>query len=137
NLVNNWIRVEVLGRLNRDDLDIRQTPISPAQLAAIIQKIGNGIISGKIAKSIFDAVWAGDAVDVDEYIKTNDLTQVSDDSALAPMIDQIINDNPKQVEQYLAGKTKLIGFFVGQVMKQTGGKANPQQVNDLLMAKLK
>ena len=137
NLVNNWIRVEVLGRLNRDDLDIRQVPISPEQLAAIIQKIGAGVISGKIAKSVFEAVWDGEAIDVDEYIETNDLTQVSDDSALAPMIDQIISDNPKQVEQYLAGKTKLIGFFVGQVMKQTGGKANPQQVNDLLMAKLK
>ena len=137
NLVNNWIRVEVLGRLNRDDLDIRQVPVTPEQLAAIIQKIGDGVISGKIAKSIFDAVWEGDATDVDEYIESNDLTQVSDDSALAPMIDQIIKNNPKQVEQYLAGKTKLLGFFVGQVMKQTAGKANPQQVNDLLMAKLK
>lgn len=137
NLVNNWIRVEVLGRLNRDDLGIHQAPISPAQLAAIIQKIGDGVISGKIAKSVFEAVWDGDAIDVNEYIETNDLTQVSDDSALAPMIDQIIRDNPKQVEQYLAGKTKLIGFFVGQVMKQTGGKAHPQQVNDLLMTRLK
>lgn len=137
NLVNNWIRVEVLGRLNRDELDIGQAPILPEQLAAIIQKICDGVISGKIAKSIFDAVWAGDAVDVNAYIESNDLTQVSDDSALAPMIDKIIEDNPKQVGQYLAGKTKLIGFFVGQVMQQTAGKANPQQVNDLLMAKLK
>jgi aspartyl-tRNA(Asn)/glutamyl-tRNA(Gln) amidotransferase subunit B len=136
-LANNWIRVEVLGRLNKDDLDIRQTPVSTEQMTVIIKRIKDGAISGKIAKTIFEAVWEGDTSDVDQYIESNNLTQMSDDSALAPMIDQIIVENPKQVEQYKAGKTKLIGFFVGQVMKQTGGKANPQQVNELLAAKLK
>lgn len=136
-LANNWVRVEVLGRLNRDDLNIRQVPVKPEQLATIIQRIESGAISGKIAKSVFDALWDGEATDVDAYIESNDLNQVSDDASLAPMIDQIIADNPKQAEQYREGKTKLMGFFVGQVMKQTGGKANPQQVNDLLVAKLK
>ena len=136
-LANNWIRVEVLGRLNRDDLDIRHSPLSTDQLTTLIQRIKDGGISGKIAKSIFDAIWEGEASDVDEYIESNDLTQMSDDSALGPMIDQVIADNPKQVEQFKAGKTKLIGFFVGQIMKQTNGKANPQQVNDLLENRLK
>lgn len=136
-LANNWVRVEVLGRLNRDELNIREVPVKPEQLAAIIQRIDDGAISGKIAKSIFDALWDGEAIDVDAYIESNDLNQVSDDASLAPMIDQIIADNPGQVEQYRNGKTKLMGFFVGQVMKQTGGKANPQQVNELLTAKLK
>jgi aspartyl-tRNA(Asn)/glutamyl-tRNA(Gln) amidotransferase subunit B len=136
-LANNWVRVEVLGRLNRDALDIRQVPVKPEQLAIIIQRIEDNAISGKIAKVIFDALWEGDATNVDDYIEVNDLNQVSDDASLAPLIDQIIKDNPKQVEQFRDGKTKLMGFFVGQVMKQTGGKANPQQVNELLMAKLK
>ena len=136
-LANNWIRVEVLGRLNRDDLDIRHVPVSTEQLAALILRIKDGAISGKIAKTVFDALWEKTASDVDAYIEANDLKQVSDDASLEPMIDQIIADNPTQVEQFRAGKTKLMGFFVGQVMKQTGGKANPQQVNELLNAKLK
>lgn len=135
-LANNWVRVEVLARLNRDELDINDAPVPPAALSTIISKIKDGTISGKIAKQIFDAYWEGATNDVDAYISENDLGQVSDDSALEPLIDKIINDNPKQVEQYKGGKTKLMGFFVGQVMKETGGKANPAQVNEILSAKL-
>ena len=135
-LSNNWVRVEVLARLNRDETDIREAPLPPEALAAIIAKIKDSTISGKIGKQIFEAYWAGETNDVEGYISENDLAQVSDDSALEPLIDKIIADNPKQVEQYKGGKTKLMGFFVGQVMKETGGKANPAQVNELIAAKL-
>ncbi len=135
-LANNWVRVELLARVNRDELDIRQSPVPPAALSSIIAKIKDNTISGKIAKQIFDAYWEGKTDNVDQYIEENDLAQVSDDSALEPLIDKIINDNPKQVEQYRGGKTKLMGFFVGQVMKETGGKANPAQVNEIIASKL-
>ena len=135
-LSNNWVRVEVLARVNRDDADIRHAPLSPAALATIIAKIKDNTISGKIGKQVFDAYWAGETDDVEAYIVKHDLAQVSDDSALEPLIDKIIADNPKQVEQFKAGKTKLMSFFVGQVMKETGGKANPAQVNEIISAKL-
>ena len=108
----------------------------PAALATIIAKIKDNTISGKIGKQVFDACWAGETDDVEAYIVKHDLAQVPDDSALNPFIDKIIADNPKQVEQFKAGKTKLMSFFVGQVMKETGGKANPAQVNEIISAKL-
>ena len=85
---------------------------------------------------MFDALWDQQAATVDEYIEREGLKQVSDASSLEPVIDRIIADNPGQVEQYRGGKTKLLGFFVGQVMKETGGKANPQQVNEIVKARL-
>ncbi|MFN3238505.1 MAG: Asp-tRNA(Asn)/Glu-tRNA(Gln) amidotransferase GatCAB subunit B, partial [Pseudomonadales bacterium] len=135
-LANNWVRVELLARLNRDEIELDQAPLGPDALSSLITRIKDNTISGKIAKQIFDALWGGEATDVDDYIEVNNLGQVSDDSALEPLIDKIIADNPKQVEQYQGGKTKLLGFFVGQVMKETGGKANPAQVNQLLTSKL-
>ena len=93
-------------------------------------------ISGKIAKTVSDALWQGETDSVDAYIDAKGLKQVSDSSNLAPIVTAIIANNPKQVEQYRAGKTKLLGFFVGQVMKETGGKANPKQVNDLVRIQL-
>jgi aspartyl-tRNA(Asn)/glutamyl-tRNA(Gln) amidotransferase subunit B len=135
-LTNNWVRVELLARLNRDEIELDQAPLTPDALSHLIMRIKDNTISGKIAKQIFDALWSGEAKDVDGYIEAKNLGQVSDDSALEPLIDKIIADNPKQVAQYRDGKTKLLGFFVGQVMKETGGKANPAQVNQLLTGKL-
>lgn len=135
-LSNNWVRVELLARLNRDEIELENAPVTPETLSDIINRIKDNSISGKIAKQVFDAIWTGEANDVATYISDHNLSQVSDDSELEPLIDKIISDNPKQVEQFKGGKTKLMGFFVGQVMKETGGKANPAQVNQLLTAKL-
>jgi len=131
----NWVKGELLGQLNRDNLDITVSPLSAIQLAGIIVRINDGTISGKIAKSVFEAIWQG-AASADDVIEDKGLRQVSDSGALEPIIDSIIAANPNQVAQYQSGKTKLLGFFVGQVMKETQGKANPQQVNDLVQAKL-
>ncbi len=136
-LAANWVRVETMARLNKDDLDFSEVPVAAKEIGYLVSKISNGEISGKIAKTVFDALWQKKATSAEAYITSNDLNQVSDTSALAPLIDTIIAENPKQVEQFKAGKTKLMGFFVGQVMKQTQGKANPQQVNELLLEKLK
>ena len=93
-------------------------------------------ISGKIGKQVFEALWQGAAHDVDQYVEHKGLKQVSDSSELEAIVDKIIADNPGQVEQFRAGKTKLMGFFVGQVMKETQGKANPKQVNTLVATRL-
>ena len=132
----NWVKGELLANLKRADLAAGESPLSPEQLGTIIARIKDGTISGKIAKAVFTALWEGETDSVDAYISDQGLEQVSDTSELEPIIDQIIADNPKQVEQFRSGKTKLLGFFVGQVMKQTGGRAIPKQVNDLVVAKL-
>ncbi len=131
----NWVKGDLLGQLNRDNLDITSSPVSAEQLAGVIKRINDGTISGKIAKTVFEALWQG-AASADEVIESQGLKQVSDSGELEPIIDQIIQDNPNQAEQYRSGKTKLLGFFVGQVMKATAGKANPQQVNELVKEKL-
>ena len=135
-LAANWVRGELLASLNREELGIEKSPVSPESLGQIILRIKDGTISGKIAKTVFDALWKGEANSADEYIEKQGLVQVSDTDALEPIIDMIIADNPKQVEQYRSGKTRVLGFFVGQVMKETGGKANPRQVNELIVEKL-
>lgn len=132
----NWVRVELLGRMNRDDISIEDSRLSAEQFGTLLLRISDKTISGKIAKDILDALWQGKAQSVDEFIEANDLKQVSGSDSLDPLIEKIIADNPKQAEQYRQGKTKLLGFFVGQVMKETAGKANPQQVNELVRAKL-
>ena len=136
-LASNWIRVELLGLLNRDALDITKSPVKATQLGTLIQRIMDETISGKIGKQVFEALWLGKATEVDHYIQSKGLEQVSDSGELDTIVDKIIEENPSQVEQYRAGKTKLMGFFVGQVMKQTQGKANPKQVNELVSNKLK
>ena len=133
----NWIKGELLANLNRDDLSPGDAPVTPELLSELILKIKDDTISGKIAKTVFSALWQKETDSVDAYIEAKGLKQVSDSSALEPIVDQIIADNPKQVEQFQAGKTKVLGFFVGQVMKQTDGTANPKQVNELVAARLK
>lgn len=136
NAANNWVRGELLASINRDELTASEAPVSPEQLGTLLLRIEDETISGNIAKTIFAAIWNGETDSVDGYIETEGLKQVSNSSELEPIVDQIIADNPKQVEQFRAGKTKLLGFFVGQVMKQTGGKANPKQVNALVVSRL-
>ncbi|TXS96377.1 Asp-tRNA(Asn)/Glu-tRNA(Gln) amidotransferase subunit GatB [Parahaliea maris] len=135
----NWVQVELLGRLNRDEKDIEDCPVPAAHLAQLIQRILDDSISGKIAKQVFESMWNGEG-DADTIIAAKGLKQVSDSGELEAMVDGVIADNPGQVEQYRAAdegkRKKLVGFFVGQVMKVSRGQANPQMVNKLLAEKL-
>ncbi len=134
--VANFVIGEVAGALNRDGLDIEQSPVSAANLAGLLDRIKDSTISGKIAKEVFEAMWAGEGT-ADKIIEARGLKQITDASAIEAIVDKVIKANPGQVAEYKAGKDKLIGFFVGQVMKETGGKANPGQVNAILKGKLK
>ena len=134
-LAANWIGGDLAAALNKAGLDIGASPVSAPALAGLITRIQDGTISGKIAKQVFEAMWAGEGT-ADQVIEARGLKQISDASAIEPLIDAIIAANPAQVEQYRAGKEKVFGFFVGQVMKQSQGKANPAQVNALLKEKL-
>ena len=134
-LAANWIGGDLAAALNKAGVEIGGSPVSATQLAGLIRRITDGTISGKIAKQVFDALWNGGS-DADAVIEAQGLKQITDTRAIESLIDSIIAANPGQVEQYRAGKDKVFGFFVGQVMKQSQGKANPQQVNDLLKQKL-
>jgi aspartyl-tRNA(Asn)/glutamyl-tRNA(Gln) amidotransferase subunit B len=131
----NWVIGDLSGALNKEGLDIEASCISAADLAVLLDRIADNTISGKIAKEVFDGMWAGEG-SADEIIEAKGLKQITDSSAIESVVDQVIAANPGQVAEYKAGKDKLIGFFVGQVMKETGGKANPGQVNAILKDKL-
>ena len=126
---------ELSGALNINNLDINQSPVNAKRLAQLISRIADNTISGKIAKEVFHDMWNSDKTP-DQVIEEKGLQQISDVGELEAIVDQVIADNPKQVEQYLSGKDKVFGFFVGNVMKLTKGKANPAQVNELLKKKL-
>jgi aspartyl-tRNA(Asn)/glutamyl-tRNA(Gln) amidotransferase subunit B len=132
----NWILGDLTGALNKANLEISDSPISPQMLAQLISRISDDTISGKIAKEVFEAMWQGEG-SADEIIEARGLKQITDSGAIESLIDAVIAANPEQVEQYRAGKDKVLGFFVGQVMKQSQGKANPGQVNAILREKLK
>ena len=133
----NWMMGELSAHLNKHDITMTQSPIAPALLAQLIARIDDGTLSSKTAKTLFDALWsAGPAGDVDELIETLNLAQLSDDGALTQIVDELIAANPKQFDELRSGKEKMLGFFVGQVMKATQGKANPQQVNQIIRDKL-
>jgi aspartyl-tRNA(Asn)/glutamyl-tRNA(Gln) amidotransferase subunit B len=134
-LAANWIIGELNAAMNKDGLNITQSPITPAQLASLLTRIEDGTISGKIAKTVFEELW-NEAGSVDDIITQKGLRQISDSGEIAKIIDDIISKNPEQAAQYRAGKEKLWGYFVGEIMKATRGKANPQQVNELLKQKL-
>jgi len=134
-LAANWVAGDLMGALNKVGQDIAESPVSAEMLGGMIRRIQDNTISGKIAKEVFEAMWQGEG-DADAVIEARGLKQITDSSAIEPVIDDIIANNPGQVEQYRGGKDKLFGFFVGQVMKATQGKANPQQVNELLRQKL-
>jgi aspartyl-tRNA(Asn)/glutamyl-tRNA(Gln) amidotransferase subunit B len=127
----NWIQSELLRELNRDGREVGACPITPAQLAALVRLVDQGAISGKIAKQVFGEMYRTGAAP-EAIIEREGLTQISDEAALEGIARSVIEANPGQAAGYRSGKTKLIGFFVGQVMKQTGGQANPQLVNQVL-----
>jgi len=132
----NWILGDLAGALNKAGLEISDSPIKPAMLTQLVARIADNTISGKIAKEVFDAMWQGEG-SVDDIIEARGLKQITDSGAIETLIDEVIAANPEQVEQFRAGKEKVLGFFVGQVMKQSQGKANPGQVNAILRDKLK
>lgn len=134
-LVANWLISELLGAINRENLEITTSPITSNQLGNLVARIADDTISGKIAKTIFDALWNKEG-EVDEIIEKRGLKQVTDTGAIEKLIDEIIAANPQQVAEYRSGKDKLFGFFVGQAMKLSGGKLNPGQLNELLKKKL-
>ncbi|CAK0769934.1 Aspartyl/glutamyl-tRNA(Asn/Gln) amidotransferase subunit B [Gammaproteobacteria bacterium] len=134
-LAANWVMGDLSAALNKFGVEVIASSVTPAMLGGMIQRITDGTITGKIAKEVFEAMWAGEG-DADTVIERRGLRQVNDSAALEAVIERVMVDNPVQVTQYRAGKDKLIGFFVGQVMKITGGKANPGQLNDLLRRKL-
>jgi aspartyl-tRNA(Asn)/glutamyl-tRNA(Gln) amidotransferase subunit B len=132
----NWVMGELAGALNRDGKDIGESNISAADLAGLVNRIHDNTISGKIAKQVFEAMWAGEG-SADDIIEAQGLQQITDSSAIEAVVNKVIEDNPGQVAEYQAGKDKLIGFFVGKVMQETKGQANPGQVNQILKDKLK
>ncbi|MDH3305348.1 MAG: Asp-tRNA(Asn)/Glu-tRNA(Gln) amidotransferase subunit GatB [Gammaproteobacteria bacterium] len=134
-LVANWVIGDLLGALNRDGLDIGDSKVSAIDLAGLLTRIHDNTISGKIAKQVFEAMWDG-AGTADAVIEAKGLQQITDSSAIEAVVDDVITANPGQVAEYKAGKSKLIGFFVGQVMQATKGQANPAQVNRILRDKL-
>ncbi len=131
----NWVAVELSGFLNRDNKDITQSTVTAPMMAGLLKRLADNTISGKIAKEVLEAMWAGEG-DTDDVIEKKGLKQITDSGAIEKVVDEVIAKNPKQLEQYRAGKEALFGFFVGQVMKATQGKANPAQVNELLKKKL-
>lgn len=135
-LAANWILGDLSAALHQDDLEIVNSPVSASMLAGLLERIEDNTISSKIAKEVFQAMWVGEG-NVDAIIEAKGLKQITDSSEIEALVEQVVNDNPGQVEQYKSGKDKVFGFFVGQVMKLSRGKANPQQVNALLKEKLK
>ena len=134
-LCANWVMGDLAAALNKAGLEIEQSPVQPERLAGLVQRIADETISGKLAKQVFEALWeTGDSADA--IIEKQGLKQITDSGAIEAIIDQIIVANPDQVAQYRGGKDKLFGFFVGQAMKATQGKANPAQLNELLKRKL-
>jgi len=134
-LAANWVMGELAGALNRDGTDIADSPLDAESLAGLLRRVLDGTLSGKMAKEVFEAMWNGEG-DADAIIAERGLEQVTDAGEIEALVDEVIASNPEQLEQYRAGKTKLMGFFVGQVMKASGGKANPQQVNEILRSRL-
>ncbi len=134
-LAANWVMGDFSAALNRDNLEIGACPVNAEMLGRLVRRIADNTISGKIAKQVFEAMWEGEG-DPDSIIEKRGLKQITDTGAIEQAIDEVLAANPQQVEQYRAGKEKLLGFFVGQVMKATQGKANPAQLNELLRKKL-
>ncbi len=134
-LTANWVTGELAGALNKLNKDISESPVSAALLGQLVLRIADNTISGKIAKTVFESLWNQEG-DVDFIIDKQGLKQVTDSSAIEALIKKIMADHPEQVADYRSGKDKLFGFFVGQAMKESGGKMNPQQLNELLRKKL-
>ncbi|MGH8272596.1 MAG: Asp-tRNA(Asn)/Glu-tRNA(Gln) amidotransferase subunit GatB, partial [Gammaproteobacteria bacterium] len=134
-LAANWVMGELAAALNRDGLDITASKLDASVLAGLLRRVVDGTISGKLAKDVFEGVWNGEG-DADAVIEKRGLRQISDPDAIAKIVDEVIAANPAQLADYRAGKDKLFGYFVGQAMKATKGKANPAELNRLLKDKL-
>jgi aspartyl-tRNA(Asn)/glutamyl-tRNA(Gln) amidotransferase subunit B len=134
--IANWMMGELAARLNREEREFADAPITPAQLAGLIARITDQTISNNIAKKVFEALWNGEGKSADEIIEQQGLKQITDSGAIGKIIDEVLATNQKSVEEYRAGKEKAFNALVGQAMKATRGKANPQQVTDLLRQKL-
>ncbi|HEX5393604.1 MAG TPA: Asp-tRNA(Asn)/Glu-tRNA(Gln) amidotransferase subunit GatB [Rhodocyclaceae bacterium] len=134
--VANWVMGEIAARLNKEGKDIAAAPVTPQQLAGVIARIADNTISNKIARDVFEALWGGEGKDADSIIEAKGLKQITDTDAIEKIIDEVLAANQKSVEEFRAGKDKAFNALVGQAMKATKGKANPQQVNDLLRKKL-
>ena len=130
-LVAKWLVGDISALLNKDNIDIDESNLSAENFGILIERISDGTISGKIAKSVLEEVWETSS-DVDEIIQSKGLVQIQDESILEDIAKKVIESNPDQVSAYKAGKDKLFGFFVGQIMKETQGKANPKAVNEIL-----
>jgi aspartyl-tRNA(Asn)/glutamyl-tRNA(Gln) amidotransferase subunit B len=134
-LAANWVMGDLSGALNKDNLDVTESRVGADRLAGLLARIADDTISGKIAKEVFEAMWI-EGRDADSIIESRGLKQITDTSAIERAIDEVMAKNPAQLAEYRSGKDKLFGFFVGQVMKATQGKANPAQLNELLKRKL-
>ncbi|MEJ1398075.1 MAG: Asp-tRNA(Asn)/Glu-tRNA(Gln) amidotransferase subunit GatB [Candidatus Sedimenticola sp. (ex Thyasira tokunagai)] len=138
-LAANWVMGELAGALNRENLDVEASPVSAELLGGMLRRISDNTISGKIAKEVFEAMWRGEG-SADEIIEAKGLKQITDSGAIESIVDEVLAANAQQVENYRSAdekkRPKMMGFFVGQVMKASKGKANPQQVNQLLREKL-
>ena len=135
-LASNWITGEIARRLNAQGIAIEAAPVSAAQLAQLVFRITDGTVSNNAARQVFEALWSGEASDVDAVVEAKGLKQMNDSGALEAIVDEVIAANPGNVEQFKAGKDKAFNALVGQVMKASKGKANPQQATDLLRARL-
>lgn len=135
-LAANWLLGDLFGRMNKEDIEFADMPVSAASLGSLVKRVDDGTLSGKLGKQVLDQLWEG-ADDVDAIIESRGLRQITDSSAIEAMIDQVMQDNPSQVQEYRDGKEKLLSFFVGAVMKASRGKANPAQLNQILREKLK
>ena len=134
-LAANWVTGALAAALNRDDLRIEDSPVAAERLAGLLKRVEDGAISGNLAREVFEAMWSSKA-GADEIIEDKGLVQISDVGELETVIEAVLSRSQKQIEQYRAGKQKVFGYFVGQVMKETGGKANPAEVNRLLKERL-
>ncbi|WP_371323796.1 Asp-tRNA(Asn)/Glu-tRNA(Gln) amidotransferase subunit GatB [Dechloromonas sp. ZY10] len=132
----NWVMVDLAARLNKEGKELAESPVSAAQLGGLILRIADNTISNNIAKKVFEALWNGEGATADEVIEKQGLKQITDSGAIEKLVDEVLAANPGNVAEYKAGKEKAFNALVGQVMKAAKGKANPQQVNDLLKAKL-
>ena len=132
----NWITGEFSARLNREEIEIENSSVDADALALLLLRIKDNTISGKIAKDVLDAMWNGEG-SADEVIESKGLKQITDTGAIEAFVDEVIANNPSQFEELKGGKDKMMGFFVGQVMKMSKGKANPAQVNELIRSKMK
>ena len=130
-LVANWLVGDISALLNKENIDIDESNLTSDNFATLIERISDKTISGKIAKSVLEEIWET-GNDVDEIIESKGLVQIQDESLLETIAQTVIDNNPSQVDAFKGGKDKLFGFFVGQVMKETQGKANPQSVNEIL-----